>query len=330
MMRFGISGCGSFIERAVLPLMKNVADARAVAAFDANGERLRQVCRSFDIPQPCATFDELLRADIDAVYVASPNVFHHDQVIAAAGSGRHVLCQKPMGMNAAECREMLDACARRGVKLAIGFCYPLGGAQQRAKELVREGAIGDVSSIHISFNLGDYSPETVGWRCDPKMSGGGPLMDLAPHLINLACFFLEDRVESVMACVRPQKTDRQVEMDVAAILEFQRGARVTLDTSFVRGNTHNYTLVGAAGEIHAEGTMAWHPGGVLTLSREGNRREVPFSNVEHIEEEIRRFCAAIDKDEAPPFSGQDGLHVQAVLDAVYESGRTGRRCAVAP
>jgi len=292
MINFGICGCGDFIKYAVLPMMNSVENAKAVAAFDTDKDRLGAVCEEFDIPSQCATFEDLLKIDsVDAIYVASPNVFHRPQTIAAAEAGKHVFCQKPMGMTAAECREMIAACKRNGVKLAMGFCYPLQGAQQRAKELVKEGTIGEVSHLHISFNLPGYNPETVGWRCNPKLSGGGPLMDIAPHLINLACFFCEDKVESVMAYIRPERTDTQIETDVTAILQFSRGARATIDTSFVRGDKHNYILAGTSGEIRAVGTMAWRTGGSLTMRRPDEVEDIPFSMTEHIEEERR--CAPL-------------------------------------
>ncbi len=329
MIRFGMCGCGSFIERAVLPMMQDVENAKAVAAFDVDKGRLGKICKEFDIGQACNTFQELLNIDeVDVIYIASPNVFHKEYTVLAAQAGKHVFCQKPMGMNADQCREMIEICHSKEVKLGIGFCYPFGGAQQRVKELIEEGVIGQVSYLYISFNLGDYNPDTVGWRCDPKLSGGGPLMDLAPHLINLACFFLNDKVESVMAYVRPEKTETQIETDVTAMLEFSAGVRACVDTSFVRGNTHNYTIVGTKGELHAAGTMAWRTGGEMTLQSKGQERNVSFSNIEHIEQEIRLYCRAIEENEDPPVPGEAGLHAQAVIDAIYESGCTGRRCVV--
>lgn len=324
---FGICGCGDFMERAVLPMMQKVRDAKAIAACGGHDKtQVDKVCRQFKISCVCPTFKDLLKVDdVDAVYIASPNVFHKEQTIAAARAGKHVFCQKPMGMNAAECSEMMEVCRKEGVKLGIGFCYRFQGAQQQAKQLIKQGAIGEVSYIYISYNLPGYNPETVGWRCDPKMSGGGPLMDVAPHLIDLACFFLDDQVESVMAYVRPDRTETEIEIDALALLQFSRGARASIDTSFVRGNRHNYTIVGTKGEIHAAGTMAWRTGGRLTLRVEGEEKDIPFSDVEHIEQELRLYCSAVARNEQPSVPGEAGLHVQAVIDTVYESGQTGKR-----
>jgi len=313
-------------------MLRNVENARAVALFGSRNEQKRENLRKqFSIESSYDTYDEMIASDeVDAVYVASPNVFHKEQTIAAARAGKHVFCEKPMGLNARECREMLKTCRECGVKLGVGFCYPLSGAQQRAKQLVEEGAIGEVSSMYISFNLAGYNEKSAGWRCDPLRGGGGPLMDLGPHLVNLACFFLEDSVASVIACVRPQKTEKKIETDAHAILEFQGGARALLDTSFVRGNMHNYSVVGERGEIRAYGTMCWRAGGRLALEQGGKEQPVDFEKTEGIEREFRLFCRAIERNEKlpPSISGEAGLHAQAVIDAIYKSGALGERCLV--
>jgi len=330
MLRFGIVGCGAFVEGAVLPMMQNVENARAVAACGGkNKQRVKRVCAQFGIVAACESFEDLIsRDDVDAVYIASPNVFHKDQAIAAARAGKHVLCEKPMGMNAAECREMVRVCRERGVKLGVGFCYRFSGGQQRAKALIRESAIGDVSYLYLSWNLSGFCSKEAGWRCDPRISGGGPLMNLAPHLVDLGCFFVEDRVQSAMGYVRPARSNARVESDALAILEFSGGARASIDTSFVRGNKHNYTVVGSEGQIHAVGTMGWQAGGSLTLQVHREEHDVQFQRVEGIEQEFRLFSRAIELDEEPPVPGEAGLHAQAVIDAIYESGRGGTRCKV--
>lgn len=335
MIRFGMCGCGGFIERAVLPMMMRVENAKPVAAFDMNTDSLGRVCSSFNIENKCGSFEELLeQKNVDVIYIASPNVFHKDQVVMAAKAGKHVFCQKPMGMNAVECEEMLKACKENNVKIGMGFCYRFQGAQELVKKMIEEGTIGKVSYIHFSFNLGGYNPETAGWRCDPKMSGGGPLMDIAPHIIDLAPYLMGDRVESVISYVWPEKTEKSIELDVDAIMQLEKGGRISMNTSFVRGDMHNYTVVGKNGMIRAVGTMCWNnqlPGigkGKLFIDQGMETKEVDFQTEEHIEKEIKLFCQALENGEEPPVSGRDGLQVQKIVDAIYEAGKTGKRIII--
>jgi predicted dehydrogenase len=329
MVRFGICGCGGFVENGVLPLLQRIENLQVVAVYNPSPTRLERVAEKFGIKHRFQNYEDLVACkEVDAIYIASPNVYHKDQTIAAANAGKNVLCEKPMGMNAEECRQMIEVCRAKGVKLGVGFCYPFAGAQQKVRELLRDGAIGEVSYYTISYSLGGYNKDTVGWRCDPKMSGGGPLMDIAPHMINLGCFFLDDTVASVMSYVRPELTSEEIELDAIALMEFSRGARGMIDTSFVRSNTHNYSLIGTKGEIHAVNTMCWRAGGKLVLQTYGKEQEIPFEPIEGIEEEFRQFAHAVDKNENLGMPGQTGRHTQAVIDAIYESGRTGIRTRV--
>ena len=333
MLRFGMCACGGFIERAALPMIQRLDNMQATAAFDVNAECLQRIADMFDVPRRCGTYEELLAVDdVDVVYIASPNVLHKSQTIAAAAAGKHVFCQKPLALTGPDCKDMIAACKANGVQLGVGFCNRFGGAQQKAVELIKDGAIGEISHMHFSFNLGSYNPETVGWRCDPKLSGGGPLMDLAPHMVDFASYIFEDNVESVTAYVRPDLSETEIELDTVAAMQFSRGARLTMDASFVRGNGCVYTIIGTRGEIHAVGTMVWLVNGEmigkLTLRAGGKEEELTFPTHEHIGMEMELFCAAVEKGEEPPVSGEAGYRAQAVIDAIYESGRTGRRIDV--
>ena len=329
MVRFGVCSCGGFIERTVLPNIAAVGNAEVVAAYNRSEDRLQRVCDKFGIERRYTQYNDLLKQDdVDAVYIASPNVYHKSHTIMAAEAGKHVFCEKPMAMNARECQQMVDACRHHGVKLGVGFCFPFYGSQQRVKQLVVEGAIGQVSHVHISFNLGTYNKETVGWRCDPKVSGGGPLMDLGPHLVNLACFFLDDQVKKAMAYVHPDKTNDQIELDAVVALEFERGGRATFETSFVRGNVPYYSVVGSGGEIHAVNTTCQTDGGELRLITHEKHETINFEKQQGIAEQIHLFCRAIEQGSEPAMSGETGLHVQAVIDGIYESGRSGRRQSI--
>ena len=105
---------------------------------------------------------------------------------------------------------------------------------------------------------------------------------------------------------------------------------MSYDTSFVRRNEHNYTITGSLGEIHAAGTMSWYTGGRIALLRNGKTEDLEFSREEHIEMEMRLFCNGLKTDKQLPVPGEAGLHAQAVIDAIFESGRTGKRCLVFP
>ena len=335
MLRFGMCGCGGFIENGVLPAMADVENAKAVALFDVNEQRRRQVGDKFGIEKHFDSYEDMLACDeVDVVYVASPNVFHKEQVIDAAKAEKHIFCQKPMAMDAGQCREMLAAVEAAGVKMGLGFCFRYAGAQSKAKQLLDAGEIGLPCSMHMSFNFHGYTPQTVGWRCDAKLAGGGPMMDLAPHMVDLACFFMGSKVESVMAYVNPEKTETQIETDALMILQMANGTSALLDTSFnLRGDGGFYRIVGSQGEIQRGGIDPWRINGkvgtpLIIKKSEEQPRQIDYDLYEYIEKELVVFCDAIENGDEPPVSGQYGLDIQAVIDAVFESGRTGCRVQV--
>jgi predicted dehydrogenase len=328
-------GCGGFIEKGVLPAMADAENAQAVALFDVSDDRLQQVGDQFGIKKRFKKYDDLLVCDeVDVVYIASPNIFHREQVIAAAQAGKHVFCQKPMGMNARECQEMLAAVEAADVKMGLGFCFRYAGAQKKAKELLDAGEIGHPCTFHMSFNFHGYTSETVGWRCDAKLAGGGAMMDLAPHMVDLASFFMGSAVESVMSYIHPEKTKTEIETDALIILQMVNGTSALLDTSFnLRGDGAFYRIVGSSGEIRRSGIDGWRINGEvgvpLTVVKSGTEHgKVNYPAHEYIEKELVAFCRAVENGEEPPVSGQYGSKLQAVIDAVFESGKTGRRIEV--
>ncbi len=326
MIRLRLCGCGTFVRRGVMPQLRKIETIEIAGVYDANANSSKDFANTFNISRIYSTYDEMLNdKSVDAVYICIPNVFHKDHAIQAADAGKHIFCEKPMAMNAGECRQMVEAVEKNNVKFAIGFCYPLAGPQQKAKQLIDDGAIDEISHIHISFNLGGYNKETAGWRCDPKFSGGGPLMDLAPHLIHLACFFYDDKVKSVMAYVNPKKSETEIEMDARILLEFSNNKIATIDTSFIRGNMHHYDIVGKKGLIHAFETMCWQVGGTMQIEKDFKRSPVEFEPIEGIEREFRIFTNAIETDRQPFATAYDGLHIQSVIDAIYESDKTASR-----
>ena len=335
MLKFGMCGCGGFVEKGVLPAMADAENAKAVALFDVSEQRRSQVGDKFGIDMRFDSYEDLLACDeVDVVYVASPNAFHKEQVIAAAEAGKHIFCQKPMGMDAGQCRDMLAAVEAAGVKMGLGFCFRYAGAQSKAKELLDAGEIGKPCSMHLSFNFHGYTPETVGWRCDAKLAGGGAMMDLAPHMVDLVCYFMDSKVESVMAYVNPEKTETQIETDALMILSMANGTSALLDTSFnLRGDGASYRIIGSKGAIRRAGIDGWRIdgklGAPLVVEKGGEGAgQVDYDVYEYIEKELVAFCEAVKNGKEPPVSGQYGLDIQTVVDAVFESGKTGLRVRV--
>jgi len=322
--RWGMCACGGFVTKKVIPLLTEIDCAEIVKAFDPVPETRERMAKDFGLTT-VDSLDAILDDDsINCVYVASPNYLHAEQTIAAAERGKHVFCQKPMARTAAEARPMVDACRKAGVQLGVGFCYRYAGAIEKIKELIKEGAIGTPTLLTTEFHLG-YTKDNIAWRCDPKLSGGGPLMDLAPHLVDLARFIMEDEFVSVFSHVDPMMTDQDVEEDTLSLLRFKGGAKAVIDCTFnARRHEHRTMVNGTDGRLETIRSMSWDPGGVLFRSDAAEREDIPIGMHEHIKKEMVLYMDAIRQGRDVPVSGRDGLITNIVIDAIFESAKTGQ------
>jgi predicted dehydrogenase len=214
----------------------------ALASRDLS--QARAWAREFKIPIYSGKYEELLAdPNVDAVYIPLPNELHRPWVIAAADAGKHVLCEKPLALNADEARQMVEHCRARGVLLMEAFMWR---HQMRTLELrphVAAGLIGDLCLIRCSFS---FPIEPGDWRLDPAR-GGGALWDVGCYGVSTARFFAGAEPETIRAVARFGPTG--VDMTLTAILSFPNRILAAIDCSFEQPFRCVYELVGAAGVI---------------------------------------------------------------------------------
>lgn len=196
LMKFALIGCG----RAGMIHARNYASVVPGVCIDAVADASAQAAQA-SAQELNASFwttdyrEVLAREDIRAVIVATPTALHRDIVLAAAAAGKHIFCEKPMAMNAQECREMIDAARQHGVKLQIGFMRRFDQGFQRAKEYVDSGAIGDVVMVK-SHTRGPSTPHE--WMYDIRKSNG-PLAEVSSHDIDTLRWFTGSEARQVYA-----------------------------------------------------------------------------------------------------------------------------------
>jgi predicted dehydrogenase len=198
-LRVGIIGAGRITERAHLPVLNARSDVRVVGLFDPDRDRAGWVATSFGIPAVCVDVDELLRLDLDVVLIACPNRFHAEMTIAALDVGAHVLCEKPMAISGTEAQAMAEAAERSGRELMVGFANRFRPEVVALERTVREGQLGEIVAIRCGWLRRAGVPGAGTWFTDASQSGGGVLIDLGSHLIDLAVW-LAGRRELLAAC----------------------------------------------------------------------------------------------------------------------------------
>ena len=327
-VRWGVIGAGGVARRRSMPAIRQAKNAELVALMVRDRERADALAKEFSVPRAYTDWRELLTdPEVDAVHIATPVYLHAEQVIAAAQAGKHVLCDKPMGMSALECRRMTDACAANGVHLQVCFLMRFGSVYQRLRREIRDGRFGTVlearATIFKALPLADDA-----WRLIPEQSGGGPLMDLGAHTIDILTFLLGP-MESAVAFAANRATNWRVEDTVSLLLRARSGAIAVVE--------HSFCAKGGDQTLEVNGTEASAlvstppPGGEKPFLRVAGPRgvvnePVPFENYYQLQ--IEHFAECLSGNVAPLATGEDGIHNLAVIEAAYRSVQTNRVEAV--
>ncbi|MCX7825579.1 MAG: Gfo/Idh/MocA family oxidoreductase, partial [Verrucomicrobiae bacterium] len=287
-----------------------------------------------------ATVDELLRGDIEAVYIASPPAAHREQAIACAKAGKHVLSEKPLGMTVADAEAMIGACRNAGVWLGVAFMMRFVAQHQAALRIIREGRLGKPVFGRAQLSCW-YPPIPGAWRQDPQTGGGGALMDMGGHCMDLLEMFFGP-VRAVSCFIGRTVHGYAAEDSAVASLVFQNGALGVVDTFFCvpdEASQNRLELYGSMGSILARNTLGQGAAGEMLAcfgreaagydaqqSRAASSGAVPINPVpvNPYRAEIEEFSQAILEDREPAINADIGLQSQRVLSACYESARSGR------
>lgn len=348
-------GAGSAAKRLHLPGFRLCGDAEVVAVCDADAE----AAKAAGIARIASDYRELAQcADIDAFVIATPNVLHREIALAALASGKHVLCEKPLALNAAEAREMLRAAEAAGKVHMTAFTYRFTPAVQYARHLIEQGALGKLRTIRAAYQMA-LSGRLLGWRSQKRRAGSGVLADIGSHLIHLAQFLAGD-IRAVTATTRRFQHDPTVDVEdwTAFLAEFASGASGTFEISRVapgRGADISEEMFvevyGAGGSIVFSLQDPW--GLQAALGEDGHNPAAPLRHIDVPAEFLKlaasprdvnahdrrwgyrydqalHFIESIRRGEARAPSFADGVRCQAVLDAVLESAESRRWVEVDP
>jgi xylose dehydrogenase (NAD/NADP) len=325
-MRFGILGTAGIARGSVVPAIVD-SDHEAVAVASRDADRARAFADDFGIDRAHGEYATLLDDDgVDAVYVPLPNALHAEWTKRAADRGKHVLCEKPLGVDAAEAREMGQHCDRAGVTLMEAFMYRYHPMTERASALVEE-ELGTVRSVKADFQFPLYGdPENV--RLNPELAGGS-LMDVGCYAVNAARLFLGEP-EAAHATTADTR-DSGVETHLAGVLEYADGATATVTSSFDTATTQRYRIETADGYLAATDCFNT-PDGETTLRYAVDGREVveTFDPADAYRAQVEHFAACVENGTTPRTDARAAARNMAAIDALYESAEEGRTVAVRP
>jgi predicted dehydrogenase len=247
-VRWGVLGCASIAVNKVIPAMQRSDHCEVVAIGSRDAERAAAAASQLGIPNSHGSYEDVLADDaVDAVYIPLPNHLHAEWTRRAAAAGKHVLCEKPLGMDVAEVADMIEVCRAAGVTLMEAFMYRLHPLWQRAYDLVAEGAIGRLEAIQARFTYHNVDPANIR---NVVAYGGGAVMDIGCYPINVARWFFGGEPSDVTAVVR-RDPDFGTDAVTSAILDFD-GRQASFVCSTQLESDQRVHLLGTTGRLEVE------------------------------------------------------------------------------
>jgi predicted dehydrogenase len=262
------------------------------------------------------------------VYVATPNASHAALARAAAAAGKHVLCEKPMAPTLAAAEGMVDACRAAGVAYATAFDQRFQARHRRLRGLVAAGALGRVTCVRIHYACWtppDWTPDGRphdNWRVDPARAGGGAMIDLAPHGLDLAQYLVGERIETVACLTQRRVFDYPVDDGAVIVARTTGGVLVSHTVAYNRPDAfprRELEVIGDAGRALAVNTMGQTAGGTLAvMGTDGVARDVavpPHEDRSPFLAQVEAFADAVLGARDFPFPPELDLHTMRLVAA---------------
>jgi predicted dehydrogenase len=327
---FALVGLGNLSTNQIAPALERTTNCRLAGIVTGSPGKVARWQQRFGIPDRSVYSYETMErmsenADIDVVYVVTPNALHAEHTIRAARAGKHVLCEKPMEVSAERCQAMIDACRTAGRQLAIGYRCQFEPHHLECVRLARERVLGGVRRVQASFGFPIGNPSQ--WRLDRSLSGGGPLMDVGIYALQTARMLAGEEPVSVTALEtrsNPPKF-RSTEEAMEFTLEFAGGLSAQCSTSYT-GSMNTFTAFAEHGSFGMSpaynygGNRGWRSDGV----------PLSFRQVDQFAAELDDFATCITTGRRTRVPGEEGLRDVRILMATYESARTGRTVRLEP
>ena len=304
-VKWGAAGCGRFTEFSFIPALEFLRKSVINSVYSGSASRAKQVADKYGIPNHFNNYDEFLKSDINAVYIGSINSNHYGQVIKAAEAGKNILCEKPLGMTSAQADEMVKACEKNNVHLAVNYVHRFHPLVVKAKEILDSQMLGKLTSINLNFNID--IPPTNNFRFDPKLSGGGALRDLGTHMIDLMRFF-GGEIESINGVIDNVVYKSDVEDFSAAILKFKNSGYGTFCVSFSNKKGFNrIEILGHKGGVSIDNLIGKkNVSSKLTILIDGEAKKAFRKRGNKVVYLLRSIQNSFLKNEKPKVTGFDG------------------------
>lgn len=349
-LRIGVIGAGSIADNHILAY-KALDNVELYAICDINEKRAKAKMHQFGFKYSYTSYKEMLKLkEIDAVSICLVNSMHALVSIEALNTGKHVLCEKPMALNSKEAEEMKSAAQKSGKLLMIGFVRRFGNDVNILRDFIDSGYMGDIYYSKATYLRRNGSPG--GWFNCKNLSGGGPVIDLGVHVIDLARFLMGCPYPETVTAVtydylksRPHIKNSNTYLSVdnnknnifdvedfaSAMIKFDNGATLFLETSYslnIKKDVSRIELFGskAGAKLDPELELYTEQNGFLVDIIPAHETALKFEGL--FENQIAHFVCCIENKAECISTADDGIVVMKIIDAIYESAKTRREVII--
>jgi len=336
-----VGACGIADRRTIPEGITKAKNAKLVAVMDVVAEeKVKSVAKKYGNVKYYTKEEDLVNdKNVQVIYIATPTNLHCPQTILAAKRGKHVLCEKPMAMTVSECEKMIDVCKKNKVKLSLGYMMRYHAYHKKIKEIVDSGVLGRLVMCRAQLSCW-YPPIEGAWRQDPKSGGGGSLIDMGSHCIDLLELIC-GKVSEVSCFTNTIAHKYPVEDTAIMLVKFNNGSIGVVDTCFSVPDASSKNVLeiyGSKGSILARGTIGQMPTGeTVTYLEKGSKgynsqqqrtesveEKIELKPVNMYQAEIEHFSECIENNKNPIISGEEGLRNLKICLSAYESAKTGK------
>jgi predicted dehydrogenase len=320
-IRWGILSTASIGYRRVVPAIQQSRNGVVTAIASRSLEKAREFAADRNIPKSYGSYEELIAdPDIDAIYNPLPNSQHAEWSIRCAEAGKATLCEKPLASDTAEAQTMVDAFVSRGVPFTEGFMYRFHPQNVKVKQLLSEGAVGDINVMQASFTFAIRGEDNI--RLNKDLAGGS-LMDVGCYCINVMRLMTGEEPVSARA-VQEIGAQSGVDEKFSGILKFPSGVVGHFDSGMRSFRTHTYEIRGTKGRIYVGEAFVAEPytEPVIHLWQDGVHHEIKIAPVNQYTLMAEDFADALLNNRPPRYAADEGVYTMKAIDMLKAAAQS--------
>ena len=333
-MKWGIIGAGGIADRRAIPALLKDDRHTLVAIMERKAENAERIGKKYNVPYFTDVDEMLSTVPCDAVYIGTPVICHVEQAMTALRYGKHVFLEKPVALNGEDSEKLVQAFKDADKQITIGYMMKYHNLHQQAKALVQKGEVGQVNSVRAQFTC--WYPDIAGaWRQTKALGGGGAIMDLGVHCIELVEDILDEEIVDVKAFYSTHTFSYEVEDGAVIIFKTKSGVLGHIDVNFNvpdKASVSKLEIYGTKGYILCQGTLGQEETGTLShlyapqggyeamqTREEAKPTQYVGAGEDLYTKQLNMFCDTIEQGKREYFYADRAMQVQKIVDEIYRN-----------